>query len=166
MRIKEIPVYQFEELSKESQQRALDLLRDSQEYGWFSECRNSLEGFCKLIGVDLLDWSLGGSDNRNYIRVSEVDNLEGNELKEYLSEFSELDKDCPLSGYYLDDLLLEPFREFRKNPTGDFQSLIKESLDSFIKAVRDDVDYQYSDEAILECIAANDYEFLASGKLA
>jgi hypothetical protein len=64
-----------------------------------------------------------------------------------------------------DEVLLDSFRKFMKNPTAGttYAELVQDAIDAFCKAYADDVDYNYSDEAVDESIEANEYEFTEDG---
>ncbi len=48
---------------------------------------------------------------------------------------------CPLTGYYIDNDILDPIYKFLKSPTGNvtFDNLMNNCLDSFFRACRDDM---------------------------
>lgn len=76
------------------------------------------------------------------------------------------EKECSFTGYYMDEVLLQPFREYLDNPTEDgLQQLASEAVRLWKKAVEDDMRYQLSDEYIIDTIEANDYEFTVNGEL-
>lgn len=74
---------------------------------------------------------------------------------------------CPLTGYFGDDTLIQPILDFVKNPIANYtiRDVIEDCMDSFIKAVVSDMEYQDSDEYISEHIIANDYEFNEDGTI-
>lgn len=53
-----------------------------------------------------------------------------------------VDACCPLTGYYIDNRILDPIYQFLKSPTENitFDSLMNECLDSFFRACRDDME--------------------------
>lgn len=87
--------------------------------------------------------------------------------KYFQSYYSKLQKDtcCVLTGYCIDDDILNPIYEFLKKPTDNinFEDLMQDCLDSWIKACSDDYEYQQSDEAISEHLEANEYEYDETG---
>jgi hypothetical protein len=72
---------------------------------------------------------------------------------------------CVLTGYCLDDNILEPIYQFLKNPKDNinFEDLMKDCLESWIQACRNDYEYQQSNEYISEHLEANEYEFDEEG---
>ena len=73
---------------------------------------------------------------------------------------------CPLTGYCMDNEILDPIYKFlnKPEPHTNFKDLMEECFDSWIKACNADIEYQNSDETIKETIEANDYEFTREGK--
>ena len=59
---------------------------------------------------------------------------------------------------------LKPIYDFLKAPDDTtLYELMDRCLDGFFKACRDDMEYQFSEEAFAESCEANDYEFLSDG---
>jgi hypothetical protein len=74
---------------------------------------------------------------------------------------------CPFTGVCYDEDLLQPFKEFIKNPDGrTFEDLLTEAVESLRKSLENEDEYRNSDEAITEDIEANGHEFLEDGELA
>jgi hypothetical protein len=77
---------------------------------------------------------------------------------------TQIDKDCNLTGYFIDHELLTSIWNFIDKPDNStMQDLVDESLHNWGKAVEADHEYQDSDEYIAEKIEANKYEFTADG---
>ena len=75
-----------------------------------------------------------------------------------------IDKDAMPNGYCLECTLYETFyREFER--TGNAFYAFNEALDAAAKEMRNDWEYQYSDEAIDEFLTGNEYEFTENGKI-
>lgn len=76
-----------------------------------------------------------------------------------------LEASCVLTGYCMDNDILEPiYRELNK-PTGiTFKELIDECFNEWIIACNDDLDYQNSDEYISQYFINNEIEFTKEGK--
>lgn len=71
-----------------------------------------------------------------------------------------------LTGYYLDDMALDPIYDFMGDPgETTFRELLGEGLDALFKAVQEDYAYQNSREYAIESIRLNEYEFTADGKI-
>jgi len=74
---------------------------------------------------------------------------------------------CVLTGYCMDDDLLEPIYKFLDHPDGrDFRELLQDCFDQWVSACVKDYEYQGSDEYIAETLEANDYEFKHNGSRA
>ena len=86
----------------------------------------------------------------------------------YVSRHSKikLEKDCPLTGYYLDYDILKPIYDFldssRQSVT--FRDLMEECLDSWINACTGDYDSYYSKDNFIETAKDNEWEFYENGK--
>lgn len=170
-----IKLYQFDELDDRARERAREWYRQGIEYDWGSDNVASLKAFADWFQVRIRDYSLGGSDNRSQGVKYELccdDNLlglSGVRLWKYFQNnphmLPDLSGSCPFTGYYMDETLLNPIRAFLDKPTEGttYEELIKDSIDEFCHAYAQDVDYQYSDEAVDESIEANEYTFLECG---
>ena len=68
---------------------------------------------------------------------------------------------CVLTGYYMDDEILQPIYDFLKKPdkTSTFEDILNDCLHCWIGACNRNLEYQNSKEAIIETIEANEYEF-------
>lgn len=78
-----------------------------------------------------------------------------------------LDSCCPLTGYCIDDDILEPVFKFMKKPDDrNFYDLMDDCLQAWISACNLDFEYQNSDAAIIETIEINEYEFYENGEVA
>lgn len=75
---------------------------------------------------------------------------------------------CVLTGMCYDDDMLKPIydflkqREFNENET--FETILNECFKAIEKTIEEEKEYRESDEAIIEDIEANEYEFLKDGK--
>ncbi len=176
MREEVIKVYKFNELDDQAKQKAREWYRQGFEYHWARENMDSLKAFADWFQLRIRDYSLGGSDNRSQGVKYELrcdDNLlgmSGARLWRYFQNnphmLPDLSGDCPFTGYCFDETLLDPFRQFMKRPAvgTTYEDLVKDAIDAFCKTYADDVDYNYSDEAVDESIEANEYEFTEDGE--
>lgn len=72
--------------------------------------------------------------------------------------------ECPLTGYYMDNMILDPIYCFFTHPDDTtFYDLIECCLDTFFRACRDDARYCRSEEYFAELAESNAWEYLASG---
>lgn len=74
---------------------------------------------------------------------------------------------CVLTGYCIDDDILQPIYNFLKKPCKNtsFEDLIHECIGSFETAVKQDCEYQESEEYIAEHFEVNNYEFTEDGEI-
>lgn len=72
---------------------------------------------------------------------------------------------CPLTGYCMDNELLFTIYEFLDKPDSrNFEDLLEDCFNEWIKACNKDIEWQNSDEFITEEIENYDYEFTKDGK--
>jgi len=193
MKTIEVKLYSFSELSDKAKQIAIDQYRDSQtEYFWAEENRQSLEAFCNAFPVQVKNWSYDAqSHNESVLYIGDADfqTMSGPRLISYLincnwpdlfeykkytlpsgktrkSRITIVETSCPFTGYYMDEVLLSPVREYLKKPLNmDFEDLLTECVYRWGKACMEDCAYQISDEYIIETLINNDYDFTEDGKM-
>ena len=172
MRQETINIYTFEELDDKAKQKAIDHFRNTCDYHWSSEWRDSLNEFEKTFPIKINDWSVGAHDY-SHIRFSftgEHEDMKGIRLFKYIANNYAhiLSKDCPFTGYCGDESLLDPIRQFMKRPDKDlsFYDLMKDCLDHWVSEYQGDMESQLEDEYISDFIQANGYEFLENGDMA
>jgi hypothetical protein len=160
MRIVEEKIYQFEELEDSAKESARDWWRGVVDYPYHGENITSIKAFCEHFGVTLKDWAIYGRGEHLTI------NAENCHFRGYtLENAKELSNRgyFPESGLWLDGIMIQSFYEdFKK--TGDALYSFKQALETALKAISDDIDYQYSDEAVDEMLTINEYEFTEDGK--
>lgn len=87
----------------------------------------------------------------------------GNYYRVFRSNF-EVESCCPFTGVCYDEDLLQPLKEFIKQPDGrTFENLMTEAGESLRTSLESEDEYRDSDEGIKEDIEANDYEFTEDG---
>lgn len=83
----------------------------------------------------------------------------------YYSKIQNIEHSCPFTGVCYDDDFLEPFREFLKKPNGlTLKELVEEGIEKVLRSVESEIEYRNTDEALIEDIEANEYEFTEKGK--
>lgn len=158
MRTIEKTIYKFDELDEYAKSRAREWYRNGLEYPWWDEVQSSLREFCDEFGVSVLDYSMGDSQ-RSFIKTdASASNFRGRKL-------SQFDREAMPTGFCFDCSLRYTFADEWKK-TGDALESFKSALREFLREVENDVEYQYSDEAVEESIEANGYEFDEWGHLA
>lgn len=154
-------IYQFNELSEDARQAAIDSFRDDMCYNgfaWDSEWRDSLKAFEDELSVDVKDWQIGPDNYRFNLGREQVQNaMHGRKLKEF-------DRDYMPTGYCADcDLWITLHDEWKK--TGDPVYAVESAIDAFFTSCKYDMEYQLSDEYIIDMIVCNEYEFDEDGTL-
>jgi hypothetical protein len=158
MKIKNVKVYSFDELSDSSKGTVLAYFGERVDYPWFSDALDSIKAFVEHFHGRVLDYSLSGEVYRSYVKTT-VDRsyFRGVKLKD-------IDHTYNPTGYCLDWTLWGTMKEeFSK--TGDAFYAYQQAIESALAEIASDVEYQYSSEALIEMIEANDYEFTEDGEI-
>ena len=185
-------LYQITELSEEAKEKAHnEWLYSRYFYGWTDENRKTLDTFCECFGIVCGHWrydEIHYSYDYRSRQKDYIDKLSGWRLATYLTNhhWNDLctpkyfwkgmkgrksrifvDTCCPLTGYYIDDCILDPIYKFLKSPTENvtFDDLMNDCLDSFFRACRDDMESTQTLEYFTEESNANNWEYLSDGKL-
>jgi len=167
--------YKFNELSDDAKDAARDWYRTDLEFCWADEWRESLKGFCDHFPAAARDWSIS-TWSYSYVEIEstesdDVNELTGIRLWKWLNNTGHfnaktLSGEYPLTGFYGDELLLDPIREFRDRPnsTTTLPELMQACGDAWLMAYIAEWEYSYSDEAVDENIICNEYDFDEDGK--
>jgi len=160
MRIVEEKIYLFEELEDIAKESARDWWRNFADYPFHDDNIKSIKAFCGHFGITLKDWAIYGRGEHL------TTNAENCHFRGFtLAKAKELaDKGYfPESGLWLDGTMIHSFYEdFKK--TGDALYAFQQALESALYAITQDIDYQYSNEAVDEMLIINEYEFTENGK--
>jgi hypothetical protein len=99
-------------------------------------------------------------------RIECIDHKNGNFTNAYYSAITIETGNCPLTGYYMDNEILDPIWKFLDKPSESvsFKDLLEVCFDSWIEACNNDIEEQNSDEYISDNIEANGYEFTEDGE--
>jgi len=158
MKIKNVKVYSFDELSDSSKGQVLAHFGERVDYPYFSEAIDSIKAFVEHFHGRILDYSIGGEVYRSYVKTTlEPSYFRGVKLKD-------IDPTYNPTGYCLDFSLWVTMQEEFKR-TGDAFYAHQQAIESALAEVASDVEYQYSAEAITEMIEANNYEFTEDGEI-
>jgi hypothetical protein len=184
-------VFPIAELAPEALHNAYKNWLENKEYAWADENRDTLNAFCSLFNVNCTRWEYD-VDTHNYrfsIGHSEtVEELKGQRLAVYITNnyWSSLfppkqywskgksrkshiltDNSCVLTGYYMDDDILEAVYDFMETPDENinFLKLVEMSLDKFFAACSEDVAGGQSEESFRYESELNNWEYLTNGKL-
>lgn len=175
MRTIETTVYQFHELDQDAQDRAIQCIRDKYDQ-WDHldylrhEAGQSRDKFLSIFNFAVNRYGIAKS--AMYYDRPEIDELHGVRAYKWitnnvLSLFPDLlSGNCPFTGVCYDEILLDPIREFMARPYKiELSELIADCLASLDRAIENEIDYRYSDEAIIEDIECNGFEFTEEGEL-
>ena len=160
MRTIETTVYKFDELTEEAKEKAVQRLSDiNVDYRWYESTFDDAEGIgLKITDFEADRYAKGKFINSAHevaeaiIRDHGVHCETAITANNYMAEYKELEKNTPEE----DDLETDAIdEEFLKSLLEDYRILL-----------RKEYEYLTSEEAIIETIQANEYEFTSDGKLA
>ena len=167
-RVTRITVYTFDELSDDAKQNAVENLYDLNiDYDWWeSTYEDAKQIGCKIEGFDTGRGSNCDLVCKDACRTARlILENHGNECdtfklaEEYAKDHEKIiydaDKDEDGEILYDADALTDLDAEFERALGEEYLSIL-----------RQEYDYQTSEEAIIETIKANEYEFTEEGKLA
>jgi len=165
MRIAETKLYTYDELGDSAKRKVLEEVSTWDLYFWDRENSESFDEFVKFVGAYNSDYQYGiWGYSFAKISVNEPYNMT---VEEWVKDSAWLiEKDCPFTGYYMDEEILQPMRNYLKSPDDrTFQELVNDCADAWVEACKRDIEYAYSEEAIVEFLTANEYEFTENGKV-
>lgn len=192
---KTFKIYKVDELSDWAKEQAYNKWLGSDPYSFGYDNERTLEKFESVFPVRVIGWQYGDYNsfiNFNFTGDGEWEEMTGVRLLKHL--YSNYEEDlfrpkyysswksgrlvqrhskiikttsCVLTGYYMDDIILEPIYKFLKSPdpSTNFYDLMKECLESWISGCNKDVDSTTSMEYFLENSRDNDYEYYEDGEL-
>ena len=155
---KTFEVFTFEELNESAKERALNDLRESYDFAWSDDWKDSIFTFCTRFGVTIKDWNIDPWRPVDYtIGDYSNDNFRGLKL-------SQFNREPTPTGYYGDHFLWSTFYdEFKR--TGDAKHAFEQAVHAGFVAWRNDWEESLSDDALIELFEANEYLFTADGAL-
>lgn len=161
MRTHKIKLYKFDELSDESKQKALEGLGDiNVGYEWWDTTFYD----ANMIGLKITAFELDrGMSIDGYITQDMTDVIKNIRLNHFSTETNAIADEYEarlneIRLITLDDDLYDAEQDLGVE-FGD------ELLEVYLSSLKAEYEYLFSDEAIIETIEANDYEFTADGKL-
>jgi len=174
---KTITVYAWNELSEKAKDNAR-YKYFSNDYFWKDEYLDTLKKALDFFNAsyDSVSWE-NISHDLTFHHDSEVLELKGARLFAYINNNYAnipnkdrsflLDQNCYFTGYCGDEDFLDPLRAFMSRPSSDitYKDLIESCVESLLKAMRADYEYQISDEGLSETCEANEYQFDAQGRI-
>ena len=158
MRTIEIDVFTYAELEGKAKESARNWYLTGQDYPWWHEALESIEGFCDLFNVKVKNYSVGAFENSWLTTNASNGNFRGWGKTEIYAL-----KDKSITGYYIDFVLTDALIEMYAL-NGDAKNSFEYAIEKAVRAIRDDMEYQYSEEAVIDSMEANQYEFDEHGK--
>lgn len=194
MRTIEIKLYYFDELTDEAKEKAIDNVRNQDGYGddfgsWAVDDCSLLEPLHEelvgLFGEDYKFPLIKNTRKKIYFSLGrnwflDVENAIDITNEEHFLTWLGVPKSLQDKTYY--DIHTPNYRnsnttiEFEKDADEDFTeeelSILEDAkvkfdnhIEDVLERIESDVEYRYSNEAVIEDIIANDYEFLENGEL-
>jgi hypothetical protein len=157
MRTETIEVFKFDELSDSAKELARECYKINFEFPWSKESIDSIEAFCDHFGIVLKTYSVSPYLNPDYSVELSNSNFRGFKLKDFK-------RDNMPTGYCLDcDLWMTFYDQFKA--TGCAKTAFDAALWAGFISLRNDMEYQLSDESIDENMRCNECEFTENGKI-
>ena len=169
MRTIELNIFEFSELSEESKANAIEKLSDiNVDYDWW-DCTYE---DAKMIAIDIKGFDIGRG---SYCEI-EVDDCQdsakliivnhGECCNSFKSAKDFLETSAKLTNLLDEDedneYKIEAIEELLESLEDVFK---KELSEYYLNDLRVDYDYRLSDEAVIEAIENNNYEFLENGEM-
>jgi hypothetical protein len=172
MRVIETKVYKFSELSDSAKVKALNWYRNGADLMEFTsyDIWASIQAFGKCFGLKVSEINyMQGYWECDYPELSESENDENeNETVGQFLTRKLPSGDCPFTGMCFDEDLLDAIRDNLENESrdnDDLKEVFRDSLHNICKFWNAENDYRHSDEACIEDIEANEYEFTEEGEI-
>ena len=175
MKTIEITGYSTGELSDKAKETAYYDWLNNWEYYQHDDNMNSIREFCKIFDCEITDYEYGYrydySFNTEYDdeELSKLDLLAKvyfNYLKVFKHAKYKESSECQLTGYYIDEILLDTIRKFlHEQHHYSYRDLIEECFDKAFSHFVKDYEYTSSMEYFEEYCEANDCYFTENGKL-
>jgi len=162
MKTIEIQLFKFSELSEDAQKKAIEKLSDiNVDYDWWEVIYEDAENIgLKITEFDLYRMSIDGNFNLSAAEVAQnILNEHGEMCETYKTAENFLNEFNPVFAEYMEteegeDKLIDLESDFLNSLLEDYRIMLQK-----------DFDYLTSEEAIIETIEANDYDFTANGEL-
>lgn len=190
----EINVYSFDELTQDAQERAFQHYCNTYDYPFEDDNQEVLDEFCKLfnISVDFVygyaytlqfivrtkfqygEEELSGVRLMKYLQNNIIPYLTRPKVwynekytKKYISNVFFRERECPLTGYDLDEYILEPIYEFLSYPFSNvtFVDLMEKCINNYLKVAQADYDSVYSIEYFENECKETEALFLEDGRV-
>lgn len=192
MKTETINLYSYDELSEQAKEKVIEDFSQDDLYSWWNEDYESMKEFCKYFPVELKDYRIDfcQKDSRVNIDIdNDVSDFTGIRLMKYIINnyydalfkrkylnhvkgkaiYSKIQYDncCVLTGYCMDNDILQPIYDFLKKPDNHttLYDLLYECVECWLSACQNALIESYKRENIEDFILANDYTFRENGDL-
>jgi len=174
MRTIEVKLYQFEELSNEAKENAIEKNRTTNvEHDWW-DCTyesmkevgvkiNSFDIYYRNINITIEDSEHTASKTIEYygegmevVKISKRFIADGDALIKRLGEGNDI------AGYSVKEEFIDEYDEEIEYLEEEYR---KEMAEEILTWLRDEYEYLQTDEAVSETLIANDYEFTEEGAI-
>jgi hypothetical protein len=158
MRIAETKVFTIEELDPKAKAKALDWLRQSNDYPWHEENLAAVKAFCARFGIEVKNYEMGGYTPNWFDTNASPAHFRGYTLKDAKAILGTYP-----TGLYLDDVMNEAFvKQFEE--TGNAYESFFYAVHQAAMTIRQDIENCDEDEYLIELALANEYEFTENGR--
>lgn len=176
MRSETIFIYTFDELPDETKAKVRDNFRAMPDlWAWGEDYWQSAMAFEKIAPIEIIraDYSQGYVDTR-WTETEEIGELSGLRGWKWLLNNGWLawaDKNkqgaCTLTGFCGDCGFADAIAHYALTPLSvpDISQVFREACQAWVKDAQSDCEHAYTDGAIDELIACNEYEFHVNGDL-
>jgi hypothetical protein len=194
MRTISTPVFLISELSEEATIKAYNAWLSTEYYPYSCDNEATLRKFEEIFPIKVCEWEYG--QGRNHISMSflggeDIGKLYGRRLAKYIwnnyrdqiysrkvywngrphsaSRYSKIimTQDCPLTGYYLDTVILQPLYDVMEKPNEfihiDFYDLMQLCLEKWAVECGEDCDNYFSYGNFIEQAKDNNWEYFEDG---
>jgi len=166
MRIKEVKLYKFNELSEDAKDKAIENLSDiNTDFDWYQSVYDDAKEN-SLLEITEFDIDYRHSIKGNFINSAE------DSANAIIRNHGEMCDTFKTATKYLQDLsTLQGIHSIADMDNEELdtseidEEFLHSLLEDYLVILRKEYEYQNSREAIIENIEANDYEFTEDGKL-
>jgi len=160
MRIININLYTFDELSGNAKEKALQELYFAAEYAWHDENRDTLKAIEKAFKLERFDWGYDVCGSWFCFEVPH--DLKQGMGKKAVNRLFDIYLD---NGFWLNEVFKSDFMTAFETH-GDIKQALNVAIGLVIKACQKDMEEYFSEESLADHATANGYEFSEDGNLA
>ena len=186
MKTIEIKLYQFNELSEEAQERALEdfryinvdndwwfdyIMEDAKEFCLSIEEFNIYRKDCEVVFLHDADETIKAikeGAGGELLGIAQEYEQQVKELFKAYSDYEKYQEWLRERDYTLDDLEFEDWvleeTEYEEDKENIYIEFLKELGEYYLSELQSSYDYHMSDESVIGTIEANEYEFTEDGK--